>query len=374
MDMTKPTFLIAALLLSTTLPAAAADSVGADVDKDRFVAGGSVRQSEPVGGDLFSFGGEVELRAGVAGDAVLGGGDVRVRDRVTQDLYAGGGNVRVEAAVGRNARLAGGNVEVAPSASIGGNLSIGAGSVEIRGPVGSHVQVAAGDVLIDAPIAGDVTVAAGELELGPNARIGGRLVHRGPGKIKQDPAAQVAGGVERKPHVRTSRERGVSHAAGVGGWLWSLGLIALAGFIAGVFPTGSRNMGEGLRQDPGIGLLLGFIALVCVPIAAVILAITIIGIPLSLAVLLLYFLMLIVGYAAVGVVIGDAALARLRSQDAARAGWRVGAAMAAMLALALLTRIPYLGGLVAFVALLAGVGAIVLALKARARPPAATAA
>jgi hypothetical protein len=150
----------------------------------------------------------------------------------------------------------------------------------------------------------------------------------------------------------------------MGGWLWSLGLIALAGFIAGVFPA-SRGMGEGLRSDPAIGLLLGFIALVCVPIAAVVLAITIIGIPLALAVLLLYFLMLIVGYAAVGVIIGDAALATLRSQDAGAVGWRVGAAMGAMLALALLTRIPYLGGLVAFVALMGGVGAIVLALKAR---------
>jgi uncharacterized membrane protein YccF (DUF307 family) len=100
-------------------------------------------------------------------------------------------------------------------------------------------------------------------------------------------------------------------------------------------------------------------------VSAVALAITIIGIPLALAVLLLYFLMLIVGYAAVGVIIGDAALATLRSQDARAVGWRVGAAMGAMLALALLTRIPYLGGLVAFVALMGGVGAIVLALKAR---------
>jgi hypothetical protein len=76
----------------------------------------------------------------------------------------------------------------------------------------------------------------------------------------------------------------------------------------------------------------------------------------------------------VGVVIGDAALARLRSQDAARVGWRVGAAMGAMLLLALLTKIPVLGGLLAFVALLAGVGAIVLAIRARTgvrAPPAA---
>jgi hypothetical protein len=101
--------------------------------------------------------------------------------------------------------------------------------------------------------------------------------------------------------------------------------------------------------------------------------ITIIGIPLALAVLLLYFLMLILGYAAIAVVIGDTALSRLRSRDAARVGWRVGAAMLAMLALAIVGRIPFVGSLIVFAALLAGVGAIVMAVRARSQEPAAAA-
>jgi hypothetical protein len=362
--------LAATLALAAGAFAFAAPAPASEVTGDHFAAGGSVRHASPVEGDFFGVGGEVHLAAAVKGDAVLGGGDVRVRDRVEYDLYAGGGNVRVDAAVGRNARLAGGNVEVGPDGSIAGNLTIAGGSVEIRGPVGGDVDVAGGDVSIDSAVAGDVRVASGELALGPNARIGGKLVHRGPGKIRQDPAAQVAGGVERAASPRRTGERAPRHERDGGGWPWSLGLIALAGLIAGLFPVGSRRMGEGLRRDPAIGLLLGFIVLVCVPIAAVILAVTIIGIPLALAVLLLYFVMLIVGYAAVGVVVGDAALARLRSQDAARAGWRVGAAMAAMLLVALLTRIPVLGGLVTFAVLLAGLGAIALAIRARTAAPA----
>ena len=372
--MRHATTLLATSLLTFSLAAgAAADSVQAGVASDRVMAGGSVRQTEPVDGDMIGLGGNVDVMASVKGDAVLGGGDVRVRDNVQQDLYAVGGNVRVDAAVGGSARLAGGNVEISGTASIGKNLSVAGGTVEIRGPVGGNVEVASGDVLIDSAVAGDVRVAAGELELGPHAAIGGRLVHRGPGAIKRDPSAQVAGGVTRS-ESRAHRGEKIVDGSGFG-WSWSLGLIALAGLIAGVSPTGSRSIGEGLRNDPGIGLLLGFITLVCVPIAAVILMVTIIGIPLAFAVLLLYFLMLIVGYAAVGVVVGDAALAKLRSQDAARAGWRVGAAMATMLVLALLTRIPVLGGLLAFVALLAGVGAIVLAIRARtSRTPAPAAA
>lgn len=345
---------------------AAEDVAEARFANDRFVAGGSVRQSKPVEGDLFGVGGNFDLAAVVGGDAVLGGGDLRIRERVDQDLYAGGGSVRVESGVGHNARLAGGNVEVTPQGSIGGNLSVAGGTIEIRGPVGGYVQAAGGSVLVDAAVEGDVTVASGELELGPNARIGGRVLHRGSERIKRDPAAQVAGGVERGERLRSDARRSLRKASGVsGGWVWTLGLVALAALIAAAFPAGARRLGESLRGDPGMAFLLGFIALVCVPVAALLLMITIVGIPLALVLLLLYFLMLIVGYAAVAVVIGDAALARFRSADAARTGWRIGAAMLAMLVLALAGRIPLLGGLVIFVALLAGIGAIVLVLRSR---------
>lgn len=355
--------LLAAVVLATQLPPALAqDGVQADLANDRFVAGGTVRQETPVGGDLFGMAGTFDLAASVRGDAVLAGGDVRVRDTVGRDLYAGGGNVRVDGAVAGSAHLAGGNVEVSRAGRIGGNLSVAGGSIEIRGPVDGNVDAAGGDVVIDSDIAGDVRFAGGGIELGPNARIGGRLVHRGPDNIRRDPAAQVSGGVERGKASRVHSRRDAGHGAG---WLWTLGLIALAGLIAGIFPVGSQRLGERLRGEPALALAFGFVALVCVPVAAVILMITIIGIPVALAVLLLYFLILIVGYAAAAVVIGDTALARLRSQDAARVGWRVAAAMLAMLVLALLGRIPFVGSLVVFAALLAGVGAVILLLRAR---------
>lgn len=361
------------LALAVAFPALAADEVTANatVGGDRFVAGGSVRQSTPVDGDMFGVGGNVDVVASIKGDAVLGGGDVRVREPIKQDLYAGGGNVRIEAPVGGNARLAGGNVEVAAEGTVKGNLSVAGGTIEVRGPVEGHIQAAGGDVLVDSVVGGNVRVAAGQLTLGPNARIGGRVIMRGAENIRQDPAAQVAGGVTRE----RARTREIRRDSWTGmGWAWTLGLVALAAFIAGVFPTGSRQMGDTLRGDPAMALLLGFITLVCVPVAALMLMITIIGIPLGVVVLMLYGVMLIVGYAALAVVVGDAALARLRSADSAQVRWRVGAAAAAMLALALLGKIPYLGGLVIFAAVLAGIGAAVLMFRTHAaRGQAATA-
>jgi hypothetical protein len=290
-------------------------------------------------------------------------------------VYAAGGTVTIESSVGGNARIAGGNAEIQGTGSVTGNLSIAGGDVMILGPVKGNVHAAGGNVLIDSEIGGDVSTGAGTLELGPNARIAGKLKYKGPDEIRRHPDAQVAGGIEKK-EVRTRETRRrvetVTHdrSFSLGGWLWTLGLIGLTALLAAAFPSATKRLGGELRENTGLVFLLGFCALVGLPVFALMLMITIIGLPLALVVILLYFLLLLVGYVAIAVVMGDLALNRYKSEMAARMGWRVGAAVLAMLALALLGRIPFLGGLVVFVALLAGIGAIMLAL--RPRPAAAT--
>ena len=345
---------------------------------DRFLLGGTVRHDTPVDGDLIGVGGDVEVNAAVKGDVVAMGGDVRLRAPVGSDVYVAGGTVTIESSVGGNARVAGGNAEVTGTGSVTGNLSIAAGDVLILGPVKGNVHAAGGNVLIDSEIGGDVSTGAGTLELGPNARITGKLKYKGPDDIRRHPDAQVLGGIEKKEvrtretrrHVETTtRDRSFS----VGGLLWTLGLIGLAALLAAAFPGATKRLGGELRENTGLVFLLGFCALVGVPILAVMLMVTIIGLPLALILVLLYFLLLLLGYVAIAVVMGDLALNRYKSEMAARLGWRVGAAVLAMLALAVLGRIPFLGGLVIFAALLAGIGAIVLSLRPRAAAPAAAA-
>lgn len=313
-------------------------------------------------GDLLGIAGEYELTSPVDGKALLAGGNVRVASRVERDLFAAGGNVVISAAVGGHARVAGGNVELAATGSVARDFSVAGGDVDIRGPVGGTVHVGAGQVLVDSAIGGDVRVASGDLRLGPNARIAGRLIHHG-ARVARDPAAVIEGGVVERPR-RAVRERTLVHRSG--GWWWTFGIVVLAAILAAAFPAEVRRVGGALRAHPGVTLFAGFVALICVPFAALILTITIIGLPIALVVMLLYGLLLLVGYAAAGVMLGDAALQRFRAQDAGRLAPRIGAAVAAMLAVALVAKVPVLGGFVVLAAMLFGMGAIVMSIV---RPP-----
>ena len=357
-------------------PAATQRRIGADT----FVFGGSVRIDQPVTGDLIAAGGQVDVDAPVAGDAVLAGGNLRVTAKVEQSVVAGGGRLTLDAPIGRNLRVGGGQVEIGPMATIGGNVTVGGGQVTLRGPVKGNVTVGGGRVLIDGVVEGDVESYAGGLSLGPNARLAGKLRYRSGDALVRDPAATVAGAIERLAMPGRSGAApapaprddawGAHTARGGPSWFWTAGLMAVAALLVAALPVTTMRVADGLRTRLGWSLLWGFIALVCIPVAALILLFTIIGIPVALLALLLYAALLLVGYVGSAIGLGQWALSRLRAGAAQRTGWRVAAAMAAVMLLALLGSLPWVGAFVALLAVVAGIGAIALLLAPRQAKPA----
>ena len=345
------------------------DLVTVDLGSDHFAAGQNVTVAKPVAGDLLAAGREVVLDARIGGDAAAAGGTVRLNGNISDNSYAAGGQVFVNGTISRNARLAGGQVEMAPSSRIEGGASIAAGRARLNGSIGGYLQATGGSLYIDGPVGGDVDAAARQIELGPNARISGKLRYCSRGTLKQDAGAQVLGGIEQLPfEVGTPRSvgRGIARVAF---WFWTVGLMLLVAILLLLLPSFGNVMAM-LESRPGTSALLGFAMLVCIPIASLILLITLIGAPLAFLSMAAYFVLLTVGYLAAAAVVGDVLLKRLRLGKAATARWRIAAAIGGIFIIALLGRIPVLGGLIVFVALIMGVGAVGLQMNRILRPAA----
>jgi cytoskeletal protein CcmA (bactofilin family) len=344
------------------------DVVDREAGGDRFSAGGSVSITKPVSADLLVAGGDIDVDTRVGGDVLAVGGNVRLRGDVDAGVIAAGGQLLVNARVKRSVRIAGGQVEIGPKAELGGNLSIAGGQVRVEGPVFGYVQAGGGNVTIDGPVGGDVWVTGGRLALGPNARIAGRLRYASRGELSQDPGAIIKGGVERV-EISSGRTRAhtesSSHAFG---WVWVAGLMLLAAVLVLAAPAFTTRVSGVLRERPWFSLLIGFIVLVCVPIGAVILLVTIIGLPIGLLALLLYPVLLLIGYQSTAIGISDWVMQRFFNDRARSRWWRVGAAVAAVFVIALLTRLPAIGGFLAFIALIVGLGALALQWRRPAAP------
>jgi cytoskeletal protein CcmA (bactofilin family) len=345
----------AAALADDPEPAAADSS-----DSGSFLAGEEVVTQGDVGGSSVLAGGRVESTANVHGNAVLLGGAVRVTGATSEDVYAAGGDVSIDGRVGRNLRVAGGQVVVSPTAEVLGDVGIAGGHVVIEGRVAGDINLAGGRVRLNGPVGGDVDVHAGQLEIGPAARIEGRVQYETQQAPQIDPAAAIKGGAEAKPKHWYGHRLG--RRAGIGGPGW-FGLLVVGTIMILASPALGGRLLTHLKTRSGAVVGWGLLCLFATPIALVLCAITIIGIPLAIVLLLAYLLALLVGYASGLVALGQWGLARLSPARASGAGWQILALIVAIIAVGILRRLPFLGGLVGFAVVVLGIGVLALELS-----------
>jgi cytoskeletal protein CcmA (bactofilin family) len=331
---------------------------------DTFASGGSVNLTEEIFGDAIAAGGEVVIESAVRGDALLAAGEVELEGTVDEDVYAAGGDVELSGHVLGSARLAGGDVEVERDAVIDGAVSVAGGQVTIDGRLGQYLQSAAGSTHINGEVQGDVEVSGGELVIGPGAVINGSVTFRGPRPPEVADGATVRDGVQ---HIKEREHTGLKAFAGMFALLWLVGWLIVGWLVLVLWPGFARAVVETARTRPAASFVIGLALLVGVPVLLVALAVSLIGLPLALLLLCLYLLLLPLGYLAAAAAIGDWLLPRIRRGAAITTWQRVLMLLGVLIALAVVTRVPYLGGLVCLVVLLAGMGSLVLAAVARHR-------
>lgn len=374
---------VAALLCVAGTPILAGDegdhereTVTRTLGDDRFSAGDDVALAGEIAGDAIAAGGEVTLDATVKGDSVLAGGRVFVRGSSQDDLYAAGGEVRISGHVTGNARIAGGQVEIERNGTVDGGVTMAGGRVRVDGRVGRYLQMAGGTLRLDGHVAGNVEAAGGELIVGPQAVVEGALTFRGPKPPRVAAGANIRDGVKHVPDRKFSK-RNLKAARGalVGlALFWMFGWFIVGAILMAVWPGFSGTVIDNATRRTGRSLLLGLAVLFLMPILIVMVAVTVVGIPLALLLIGLYFVLLPLGYVASAAAIGEWLLGRLRrgaaiagGGSAIRTSHRVWMLLGVLVALFLLTRIPVLGAILCLLLVLAGMGSLLLAAANRHR-------
>lgn len=339
------------------------DSVAHEFGSDYFGAGGMLNLTESVEGDAILAGGQVSTASEVRGDLVAVGGEVSVGGAIGDDLYAAGGSVQFDAVVNGNARVAGGDVSVGPATIVAGGLSLTGGQVRFEGVAHEYLQASGGSVHLDGEVVGDAEVRARELSIGPNARIGGRLVYHGPSEPTVPEGAVIGGGLEFHPedtgrYLRDSQPGVRDAVTGLGAFLWFAGVFVAGALFVLLLPGFTAEAAASIGRKPLPSLALGLAILLCVPFVAVVLLITIIGIPVALLLMSLYLVVLFLGWITAALFVAQRGLAVLRPGRPVTRGRQLLALLLGLAALWLLRQVPFVGGWIGFIALLAGIGAL----------------
>lgn len=334
--------------------------VAEPIRDDLYVGGGTVEVTGEVDGDIAAAGGTVMLSGPVSGGVMAMGGNIGIRGTVGRTIRAAGGTVAVGGRVAADAVLAGGSVTLERTAEVGRDLVATGGRVYASGTVRRNAWLTGGTVTITGTVEGDVEAHADRIVLTPTARVNGTFRYSAENPIEIQSGAQVAGQVTRVE--RPSRSRVVMKPSArlgfrfAGRLLEALWLLAIGFVLLAIAPRAVDRVKEQVGVRFWLSLLAGFILVVVVPVAAVLLLITIVGIPLAAAVVLLYFATLYPGQVFVSAWLGDAVLRRLgRSQRAVSPylALTLGAVV-----LVVLVALPFIGWIFRLLAVFAGFGAI----------------
>jgi cytoskeletal protein CcmA (bactofilin family) len=199
------------------------------------------------------------------------------------------------------------------------------GSATIDGVVEGDVVVLRGPITVAGQVGGDVIALHGPIHLLRTAQVGGDV--RAGGVVAVAQGAQVGGQIQRDVGFTLSGPVGVLGALLVSA---AMGVSILVGglLILLLAPRGADRAADAARSAPLFAAGWGLLATIVVPVAALALAATILGLPLALAVLLGLGLVWFVGIAMATFVIGRLLVRPPHARVGAMfAGWGISAAI-----------------------------------------------
>ncbi len=340
---------------------------GEEVKTDLFVFADRTQINGEVDGDLIVFSHSVAVAGHIKGDILCFAQELTISGPVDGNVRAFAQTITLNNNVGKNVMAWGGEVNLRDTANVGGTLTLGTGDAELNGHVTGDLLGFGGNFDINGVLGHDAKLQADTLSIGPSAEIKGNTKFEGKREAEVSPTAKLGSPVEftlkkRGPEKDYSSARFYWHQTLLWGASFVFGLVVL--LLAPGFFFDAERACRKAAQSIGLGLLFFF----ATPIVAIIVCITIVGLGVGISALLLWVIAIYSAQVFVGSWLGERILG-----EGVGVGSALGRLAVGLLILRAAHMLPYIGGWIAFVVLVWGMGAMVLALYRYMRPQLATA-
>jgi hypothetical protein len=331
---------------------------GEVVDDTLVVAGQFVNIRGTVTGDVIAFARQVNVQGTVQGNVIGFGTRVDVTGDVQGDIFAFGQTVQANGHVGGNLWGFGQTLLVGSGARLDKDAVLFGSEADISSDIGRDLLVFAGGLDVGSRIGRDLSFRGGRLMVRTPSAIGRdlKVEVKAEKNVQIDPAVTIGGKkITKIAEPKPSRYRTFRFYMRQ---LLRLGAMFVTGIVLILlFPNLGRVPLSTVR-DVSISGGIGFLALVAVPVAVILLAITVIGIPVAAAAFVLWLLCLYLAKIVVAKCVGSVIMGTKEGEK-----WGTVMALLAGLAVVLVAvNLPYIGGILNFLLILIGLGALVIAI------------
>ena len=305
-----------------------------DVNDDLFVSGNQVTINSNVNGDLFAAAGDVVVNGNVTGDAYVVGGNVTVNGQITGGLIVGAGQATIS---GKTEKIIAGCGDLA----IKGNtdkIIAAARNVKIYSTsvVERYAYISTGGFDNQGTINGELNLSAEQ------------LIEKG----------NVGTFNYQKGTAGEDFSKGMRSLGAILSILGAIGMLVLGILLIHLFPKLFFTIEKEVEKDSIVRTIIGFLLIIATVIVGVILAVTVIGLPIAAILGMFFIIALMTSGLFVSYCTGKFVTKRLNINTS-----DIGMFVIGFVILAILKLIPVLGFFASLVVVSLGFGAIFYALK-----------
>ncbi len=363
---------LVAMMLVTVLPGRAVEirkvnpkegiriiSIAADetIDDTLIVFADEVDVRGTITGDLIAFARRINIPGAVHGNVITFGQNVYVTGTVGGDIFGFAQTLQAKGDIAKNLWAFASDIAIDTDGKLGQNATIFGANVNVDGEVGRDFTAYAGTLSWSGKVGRNLNFHGGQLTVQPSSTIGRDLHAWVPREenAQIDPNAKIQG--ETKVEL-VKREEGSKYLTI--GFYFGQFLRIVGAFLAGLLLFWLL---PGLKRAPlssGLGLLasggIGFLAAVATPVAVIILAITVIGLPIALVTLSFWLLALYLSKIVIARYIGSILLGNGNDTMGSTA-------LSLLIGITIIVvaiNLPFIGGILNILLMLIGLGAFLI--------------
>jgi cytoskeletal protein CcmA (bactofilin family) len=333
------------------------------VNDDLIIAGNTIKSSATIKGDFFSASYRLVQSGIVEGSVIAFAKDVDISGQVNGSVSGFGQNINVNGKVNRNFIGFFSALNIKPDADIEGDVTALGGELTLDGKIGKGLRGSVGTLIISGIVNGDVSVKADKIILMPTAKILGDFKYKSKKQAKIESGASVSGQTfwtkeeakkEKKPKDVLTLKSLITEI------LFLLALMITGIVLTLIFKKNAYQAKRAVTASFLKSLGWGFVFMVCIPIAIIILIVTILGIPIAIISLFAYAVLIYIAKLPVATALGEKIIKAFGKQGEPSL---IPSMLLGLIILTILLNIPYLEWLIYFIVLFTGFGAILTSQK-----------
>lgn len=330
------------------------------IDDDLVAFGQNVSIKGEVNGDIYAFGQEVEVTGDVAGTIFCGASTVDIDAQINGSIWAGAGKVSIAGNVYNNVLIFGGTLDVEENTRVGNDLIVYGGKVKMAGEVDGMIKGGMGTFVMSGKSA-NVNINADKITIKSGALISGDLVIESGQEPTIEEDAEILGEIRLKSIEDVDEEVAFAIVPIIAFLIIVFKVIVfIAKIIVGIVliilsKKYVRRIMDTMVTKPWHCLGWGFVGLIVIPVAVIILLSILFGYPFAVFGAYVYTIIFYLASIFAGLIIGEKVIRLFKKEGdvSLYLSFIVG-----MIVLFVLGLIPILGFIVKIIVLLFGSGMV----------------